>query len=63
MKKYQYIVCGLLLAVQSVQSQSFGFDDDVQDVPAAPIDDWVLPVMLLAIAVVFFTYRKNLKKV
>jgi hypothetical protein len=63
MKKYQYIVCSLLLAVQSVQSQDLGFDEDVQDVQEASVDAWVLPVIILAIAVVFFAYRKNFKKV
>lgn len=62
MKKYQYIVCSLLLAVHSVQSQDFGFEDDVQDAQEASVDAWVLLVIILAIAVVFFSYRKNFKK-
>jgi hypothetical protein len=63
MKTYHYIVYGLLLGVQSLQSQDFGFDDDVQDVPAAPIDDWVLPSVFVGIvmAIVFtkINYRFN----
>jgi hypothetical protein len=56
MKTYHYIVYGLLLGVQSIQSQDFGFDDDVQDVPAAPIDDWVFGMVLAA--VLLYMYKK-----
>jgi hypothetical protein len=62
MKTYHYIVYGLLLGVQSLQSQDFGFNDDVQDVPAAPIDDWVLPVMLVVIGLAFYAYKKSRAK-
>ena len=59
--KYQFVVTLLFLA-QFVQAQP-GFDDgdDVVDVPAAPIDDWIFPMVLLGIAMmVYYTKKKQL---
>lgn len=59
MKKYQYIVCGILLAVQSVQSQDFGFEDDVQDVQEASIDEYFIPaIVLMVLYLLFFVYKR-----
>jgi hypothetical protein len=58
--KYQFVVIVLFLA-QFVQAQP-GFDDgdDVVDVPAAPIDDWIFPMVLLGIAMmVYYTKKKQ----
>ncbi|MGZ9677315.1 hypothetical protein [Flavobacterium sp. GNP001] len=35
------------------------FNDDVQDVPAAPINDWIPLLLLLAIAVAFYFFKKQ----
>jgi hypothetical protein len=36
------------------------FEDDVEDVPAAPIDDWIFPMVLLGIAMmVYYTKKKQ----
>ena len=35
------------------------FNDDVQDVPAAPINDWIPLPLLLAIAVAFYFFKKQ----
>lgn len=59
--KYQLVVIVLFLA-QFVQAQP-GFDDgdDVVDVPAAPIDEWIFPMVLLGIAMmVYYTKKKQL---
>ena len=59
--KYQLILIFLFLA-QFVQAQP-GFEDgdDVVDVPAAPIDEWVFPMVLLGIAmIVYYTKKKQL---
>jgi len=59
--KYQLILTFLFLA-QFVQAQP-GFDDgdDVVDVPAAPIDEWIFPMVLLGIAmIVYYTKKKQL---
>lgn len=57
--KYQLIVTFLFLA-QFVQAQP-GFDDgdDVVDVPAAPIDDWVLPMVIVGIAIIAYYTKKK----
>ena len=58
--KYQFIVIVLFLT-EFVQAQP-GFDDgdDVEDVPAAPIDDWIFPMVLLGIAMmVYYTKKKQ----
>lgn len=40
-----------------------GFDDgdDVVDVPAAPIDVWVYPMLVVGILLVYIVYKKNKK--
>ncbi|WP_264548119.1 hypothetical protein [Flavobacterium sp. N2820] len=58
--KYQLVVIVLFLA-QFVQAQP-GFDDgdDVVDVPAAPIDEWIFPMVFLGIAMmVYYTKKKQ----
>lgn len=35
------------------------FPEDVQDVPAAPINDWIPLLLLLAIAVAFYFFKKQ----
>jgi len=60
-KKYQISLMYILfLVVHTAQSQDFGFEDDVQDVPAAPIDNWVAPAVFITILLVFL-YQKKLK--
>ena len=55
------IILGLLFVTQWVQAESgLGFEDDVQDVPAAPIDNWVAPAVFITILLVFL-YQKKLK--
>ena len=57
--KYQLIITFLFLA-QFVQAQPGFESDDVEDVPAAPIDDWIFPMVLLGIAmIVYYTKKKQ----
>lgn len=54
--KIKYAIVIALLQIQSISAQAPVFDDDVQDVP---INDWVLPMMLLGVGVVFFYLKKR----
>lgn len=58
--KYQFVVT-VLFVTQFLQAQP-GFDDgdDVEDVPVAPIDDWIFPMVLLGIVMmVYYTKKKQ----
>lgn len=57
--QYQLVVTVLFLA-QFAQAQP-GFDDgdDVVDVPAAPIDDWILPMAIIGIVVMYYFIKKK----
>lgn len=54
--KIQYAIVIALLQIQSISAQAPVFNDDVQDVP---INDWVLPMMLLGVGIVFFYLKKR----
>jgi hypothetical protein len=55
-------VIALLLLTGYVQANPPGFDDDVPDNPAAPIDSWIAPMLLAAIVLMYIMYKRNLKK-
>lgn len=57
--KYQFVVI-VLFVTQLLQAQP-GFDDgdDVVDVPAAPIDEWIFPMLLLGIAIIIYHTKKK----
>lgn len=50
---------------QLVQADDFpDFLDDAEDVPAAPIDDWIFPMVLLGIVmIVYYSKKKQPTKV
>jgi hypothetical protein len=52
----------LLLLTEYVQANPPGFEDDVPDNPAAPIDSWIAPMLLAAIVLMYVMYKRNLKK-
>lgn len=52
----KYAIVIALLQIQSISAQAPVFDDDVQDVP---INDWILPMMLLGVGIVFFYLKKR----
>ena len=37
------------------------FADDTQDVPAAPIDDFIIPVLMVALGIAFYLLQKQIK--
>jgi hypothetical protein len=56
-KKIALVTLVTLAQIQTVVAQSTPpFDDDVQDVP---VDNWIIPMALLGIGVVFFIIKKK----
>jgi hypothetical protein len=51
----------LLLLTEYVQANPPGFDDDVPDNPAAPIDSWIIPMVVLALLIMYY-YNNNTKR-
>ncbi|MBP6073800.1 MAG: hypothetical protein KA486_02405 [Flavobacterium sp.] len=58
--RYQFLLV-LFFLVQFTQANPPVFDDgdDVLDVPAAPIDDWILPMAIIGIAVMYYFIQKR----
>lgn len=57
--KFQLLVVALF-ASQLINAQDpGGFDDDIQDVPAAPINDWIIPILLVATCLLFYIFKKR----
>ena len=54
--KIRYSIAIVLLQIQTIFAQTPGFDDDVQDVP---VDNWIIPMALLGLGIVFFTIKKK----
>lgn len=55
-KNIQLAVLVALSQVQFIAAQTPGFDDDVQDVP---VDNWVIPMAILGIALMYFYIKKK----
>ena len=57
--RYQFLLV-LLFLVQFAQAQP-GFDDgdDVNDAVPAPIDNWILPMVIIGIAVMYYFIKKK----
>ena len=53
----KYAIVIALLQIQSIFAQAPVFDDD--DVQDVPINDWILPMMLLGVGIVFFYLKKR----
>ncbi len=58
---YKYLLLNLLLLNQLLQAQpGFGDEgDDVQDIPEASIDFWIIPMFILGIFLVIISFRKT----
>ena len=54
--KIGYALVIALAQIQSISAQTPGFTDDVQDVP---IDNWILPMLLVGAGLVFFYLKKK----
>ena len=55
-KKIQLAVLVTLTQVQFIVAQTPTFDDDVQDVP---VDNWVIPMTILGVALMYFFIKKK----
>jgi hypothetical protein len=59
MKNIKNNITRILLFTSALATAQTPFEDDVVDVPAAPIDQWELPMFLIGtITVVYFIYKK-----
>ena len=59
MKNIKNNITRILLFTSTLATAQTPFDDDVVDVPAAPLDQWVFPMFLIGIiTVVYFIYKK-----
>jgi hypothetical protein len=58
--RYQFLL-GILFLVQFAQANPPTFDDgdDVNDAVPAPIDDWILPMAIIGIAVMYYFIKKK----
>ena len=54
--KIKYSIAIVLLQVQTLFAQAPAFDDDVQDVP---VDNWIIPMALLGITLIFYFIKKK----
>lgn len=58
-KKIQLAVLVTLSQVQFIAAQTPIFDDDVDDVQDVPVDNWVIPMAILGIALMYFFIKKK----
>lgn len=56
--KFQLLVVALFASQLINAQEPGGFDDDVVD-NAAPIDDWIIPMLLLATCLLFYILKKR----
>jgi hypothetical protein len=54
--KIRFSIAIVLIQVQTLFAQAPAFDDDVQDVP---VDNWILPMALLGLGIMFFIINKK----
>lgn len=47
------------IAAMAQQDPGFPFEEDPGSDPAAPIDDWILPMAVLGIAVMFYYIKRK----
>ena len=67
MKKIKSIVfvlcvmgCGLI--INKAFAQDPGFPGEDPGTPAVPIDNWILPMLLMGVGLMFMIYKKQLKQ-
>ncbi len=59
MNNVKYLLIVVLLFLTGLAQGQTEFDDDVEDVPAAPIDGLIVPAL---IAAAYYGYKKTNKK-
>jgi hypothetical protein len=57
--KIYLIVFNLMSVAAMANDPGFPSEEDPGQQPAAPIDDWILPMMLLGVGIVFFYLKKR----
>ena len=58
-KKIALVTLVTLAQIQTVVAQSTPpFDDDVQDVP---VDNWIIPMALVGLGIMFYYVKKQIK--
>ena len=57
--KIYLIVFNLMSIAAMANEPGFPFEEDPGEDPALPIDDWILPMMLLGVGIVFFYLKKR----
>ena len=58
---HNYLLLNILLLSQLLQAQPPAFGDTVQDVPAASIDNWIIPMFILGVFLLSCNYKKTSK--
>ena len=61
-RAHKYLLLNLLLFNQLSHAQPPAFGDTVQDVPAASIDNWIIPMFILSIFLMSYHYKKCQKQ-
>ena len=63
--KIGYSIAIVLFQMQSLFAQAPDFTDNVDDVspPAAPIDNWIAPMVLVGLGIAFFFIKKKVQSV
>ena len=56
--KIKYSIALLVCQAQTLVAQTPTFDDDVQDVP---IDNWVFPLAIVGLVIMFYFIKKQAK--
>lgn len=54
-----WIVMFFSVSTKMLAQPGFDDGDDVVDVPAAPIDEWIFPMVLLGVAIIFYYTKKK----
>lgn len=58
--KIKFSIAIILFQIQSIFAQAPSFNDDVEDVtPAAPIDSWTVPMILIGLGIVYIIFKKR----
>jgi hypothetical protein len=60
-RAHKYLLLNLLLFNQLSHAQPPAFGDTVQDVPAASIDNWIIPMFILGVFLLSCNYKKTSK--
>jgi hypothetical protein len=48
-----------VVMAQSYIDPDFPFEGDPGDVPAAPIDQWIIPIVVLALVIMYYYNKKT----